>query len=616
MATTADIDALFVAAFIDRDDEALAELESLCEEPQRRSYVWPRVLLSRAMRCADPRKAIALVDEGLAVVDPTDRIGHLRLLNFSGCLLLDVEDSIGALHPMLLATRLGRAHLREWTQATVNVAFALLEAGDLDGAERHARQIVERGGGAVNHARWVLHDVYVARRDPKAADEVAREARDRASEAVGLRERAVGAMLEAAEASRRGDVSHTLACVERAEQDFGSSRSSFEHQVLAVLRVEALAASGDAARALEVIEDTLGATAVRPLWKAKLCASAARILASSGQPDRACVWFEASLRHQEEHRHNRVRGLGSLVERMLASENETQLELVTANLSLSRALANLQRIREELEQRVASRTERLRQTVRQLEEEVAQRRLAEGAAMAASAAKSTFLATMSHELRTPLTAIRGLAEILGEEHADDPETVEDVGRILAVTRHLIGVIDEILDLARVESGGLEICSMPLALKPLVDEVAKAMAPLARAKGLRFVEPAVPDELWVSADPLRLRQVVLNLLGNAIEFTESGFVEVEVTVTSQRVCLAVRDSGPGIPHEARDRIFRAFEQVDNTRTRRHDGVGLGLAISRHLMQGMGGTLTLAHTEEGSCFQAELVRTAARGGRAVV
>ena len=608
---TANIDALFRRAFIERDRDALMELETqavrLPEPYARRAQT--RVYLARAMHRVmeqDFHGALALVDEGLMQVDLVDREGHLRLLNFSGCLLLDTGQSIAALHPTLLAARMAKGTKGiQWRQATVNVAFALLEAGDLAGAEHHVSELMNLGDGSdSNHLRWILHEVAVARGDLARANALAQESVRVLDESSHVRDVAVAKLLEASEANRTGDFARALASVEVAEESFASSQLADEAPAMAVLRATALAGQGEHKAALQVVEDMLEMPGVRSRFKAELTTTAARIWVAMGNPVEACRWYEVSTQHYQAVRNDRAQGLRSLVIRLLASEAEARLELMTANQSLERALANLRGIRQELEKRVASRTQRLRYTIEQLEGEVKQRRQAEEAAMAASAAKSTFLATMSHELRTPLGAIRGLAEILMEEHEHEPATIDDLQRILSATQHLLGVIDGILNVAQVEAGKLKVHTEALEVNALLDEVASFTRPMAEVKGLRLEVQGVSKPVWVFADPQRVRQVLLNLIGNAIKFTERGFVSVRVIVSPDTVHIAVRDTGPGILEEDRKRIFQPFEQADNSRTRRHDGTGLGLAIARRLMQAMGGSLALAPGGPGATFVAKL------------
>ncbi|HVE53915.1 MAG TPA: ATP-binding protein, partial [Ramlibacter sp.] len=227
------------------------------------------------------------------------------------------------------------------------------------------------------------------------------------------------------------------------------------------------------------------------------------------------------------------------------------------------------------------------------------------AADAASQAKSDFLATMSHEIRTPLNGVIGLTQLLAG--ADLPPMEKDsVGMIDSCAKSLLSLVDNILDFSKIEAGRLTLDLVPTDLGELVNEVADVFSVRSSEKGIRFDlrhDAAVPR--WISADPGRLRQILLNLLGNALKFTNEGGFSLHVFVTPDleppQLCFQVFDTGMGIAEADQARLFTRFSQVDASASRRHDGSGLGLAISRQLAQLMGGDVTLvSRLGHGSTF----------------
>jgi PAS domain S-box-containing protein len=235
-----------------------------------------------------------------------------------------------------------------------------------------------------------------------------------------------------------------------------------------------------------------------------------------------------------------------------------------------------------------------------------QRALAEEA----NHAKSAFLAAMSHELRTPLNAIGGYVQLLemGIHGAISPEQAEVLGKVLRSQRHLLRLINEVLNLARIESGSVEYDIKHVMLREIVDDVLPMVEPQLSARGLTL-EADVPSGLAVRADRDKAEQVLLNLLGNAVKFTEpGGRVRIEASVSPEpaaRVHLHVADTGVGIPADKLQQVFEPFVQVSADPARRSEGTGLGLAISRDLARGMGGDLTATSVVgEGSRFTFEL------------
>ncbi len=228
---------------------------------------------------------------------------------------------------------------------------------------------------------------------------------------------------------------------------------------------------------------------------------------------------------------------------------------------------------------------------------------AKEAAEAADRMKSAFLATMSHELRTPLNSIIGFTGILlgGLSGPLNEEQRKQLGMVQNSGRHLLALISDVLDLSKVEAGQLEIASRPFDLRQSIEKIVGLVRPLAEKKGLQIlldIDPQVGE--WLG-DKRRTEQVLMNLLGNAIKFTERGQVEVRCALRPSHVTLSVRDTGIGISPEARKELFRPFHQLDSGLTRKHEGSGLGLSISKRLVDLMGGSITLeSEVGVGSTF----------------
>ncbi|MFY7857946.1 MAG: ATP-binding protein, partial [Rubrivivax sp.] len=233
--------------------------------------------------------------------------------------------------------------------------------------------------------------------------------------------------------------------------------------------------------------------------------------------------------------------------------------------------------------------------------------LAKQQAEAANDAKSAFLATMSHEIRTPLNGVLGLARLLQDEGLTPRQHSEYLGHLVTAAEQLTGIVSDVLDLSKIEAGALDLERVPFDLHHLVQSTFESFSPLGVERGLAMrcdIAPEVPRR--VKGDPVRVRQILANYLGNALKFTLRGGITVSASVpASGRLRLAVEDTGVGVDPQQQPRLFRPFVQADGSTTRRFGGTGLGLSICRELAERMAGTVGVqSDGRRGSVFWAEI------------
>ncbi|MGE5471555.1 MAG: response regulator [Bacteroidota bacterium] len=287
-----------------------------------------------------------------------------------------------------------------------------------------------------------------------------------------------------------------------------------------------------------------------------------------------------------------------LLLRSLRQQSQLAVKQQGALDALRQAESTLQKHREELEQTITTRTGDLIRTNTALIQ-------AKEAAEQGNQAKSAFIANMSHEIRTPMNAIIGLTHIL-QRHDARPDQVDRLGKISTAAEHLLNILNDILDFSKIEAGKVDVSALRFATADLAHRLGALFAEQARHKGLQFSIDFSGLPAQMSGDLTRLGQALINYTGNALKFTERGSIRITGQVVDEQaedllVRFSVTDTGIGLSPEQADRVFAAFEQADNTTTRKFGGTGLGLAINRRLAEMMGGSSGVdSALQQGSTF----------------
>lgn len=251
---------------------------------------------------------------------------------------------------------------------------------------------------------------------------------------------------------------------------------------------------------------------------------------------------------------------------------------------------------QEMEQRIRERTEELAATMEK--------------ALAADRIKSAFLATMSHELRTPLNSIIGFTGIMLQGLAGplNPEQHKQLAMVQNSSRHLLALINDVLDISKIEAGQLELSLRSFDLRLSIEKVVKVISPLAQKKGIVLNLDLSDNTGTITTDQRRLEQVMLNLLNNAVKFTEKGHVNISCRFKNGHYILSFADTGIGMRSEELPNLFQPFSQIDTGLSRKHEGTGLGLSISKKILDMMGGSITVeSQWGEGSIFTVRIPET---------
>jgi len=297
------------------------------------------------------------------------------------------------------------------------------------------------------------------------------------------------------------------------------------------------------------------------------------------------------------------------------------LQLATTARNVSETRDYTQRVRRETDDETGELVERFNEMLAQIEKHERQLKdvneqlaVSERRALEATRAKSEFLANMSHELRTPLTAIIGFSEVLLDEANEekDEQRIDDLQRINGPANHLLGLINEVLDLAKIEANKMTLNLEDFAVDGVVENVLTTLTPLAEARGNKLIVNCPTEIGDLHADQMKVRQSLFNLIGNANKFTENGEVTLDVKLIRKGkrklVQFDITDNGIGMTKDQQNRLFNAFTQADASTSRKYGGTGLGLVITKHFCEMMGGSISVkSDPGKGSCFTVRLPKS---------